>query len=222
MESISKRVKIVITSLVLTTLFGIVLTIFWVQQMQFLLPTPIPADHREVPLGVQPVLSDWEISANTEMSLLHFYSADCPCSRFNLTHFKSLVRQFGDQVKFYVVTQSSDTSIAEDVSEYGVEVIKDTDGTIAKRCGVYATPQAVILDDKGAIVYRGNYNQARFCTDKKSWFAQIVIESHLGLSDVESINRSALVPYGCSLPADRDNLAKGQMNLANKLSKLIN
>jgi len=43
-------------------------------------------------------------------------------------------------------------------------VLVDADGSLAKMVGVYSSPQAVIVDTRGALYYRGNDNLARYCT----------------------------------------------------------
>ena len=48
--------------------------------------------------------------------------------------------------------------------EPGVPVLVDADGSLAKMVGVYSSPQAVIVDTRGALYYRGNDNLARYCT----------------------------------------------------------
>jgi hypothetical protein len=77
----------------------------------------------------------------------------------------------------------------------------DVDGSLAKKVGVYATPQAVILDANRRIVYRGNYNSSRYCSNKKTAFAQMALANVLGESAYPFNETSACTPYGCTIPA---------------------
>jgi len=204
MVSQHQKIKTFIGGVLLLCLFSAALFIFWDQQARFLRPTPKPTDFQEVSLGVKPDLSSYEIQVeNGKLSLLHFFNPDCPCSRFNLDHFKSLVRKYADTVNFVVVLQTKEAN-PEDIAAFSnIKVLVDQDGSIADRCGVYATPQAVVLDKAGKIVYRGNYNQARYCSNRDSWFTELVIKSEMGLGDKPFLPALAFTPYGCNLPSDQ-------------------
>jgi hypothetical protein len=79
-----------------------------------------------------------------------------------------------------------------------VPVLRDT--TLAARCGVYSTPQAVIIDAHENLFYRGNYNRARYCTDEKTSFAKMALEGLLHNDLAQSFSPLALKAYGCQLP----------------------
>ena len=74
------------------------------------------------------------------------------------------------------------------------------DSSLASSCGVYSTPQAVLLDINNTLYYRGNYNKSRYCTDRKSNYAQMAIDSLLAHRGEPVFNQYALKAYGCSLP----------------------
>lgn len=74
------------------------------------------------------------------------------------------------------------------------------DSSIAAVCGVYSTPQAVLLDVGHNLYYRGNYNKSRYCTDPGSNYAEIAIDSLLNNNDNPVFNKYALNAYGCVLP----------------------
>ena len=79
-----------------------------------------------------------------------------------------------------------------------IPVLFDT--SIATLCGVYSTPQAVLINQDKTLYYRGNYNKSRYCTDKKSNYAQMAIDSLLGQKQNPIFNQNALIAYGCTLP----------------------
>ena len=74
------------------------------------------------------------------------------------------------------------------------------DASIATSCGVYSTPQAVLLDTGHKLYYRGNYNISRYCTDEKTSYAKIAIVGLLHDHKKIIFNQLALRAYGCRLP----------------------
>jgi len=134
---------------------------------------------------------------------LHFFNPECPCSRFNVPHFKALVNRYSDQIAFAVVVMRSESHHTEayirDRFDLGsVPIHYDT--TIAQLCGVYSTPQAVLIDSDNRLYYRGNYNKSRYCTDKKTNFAQMAIDSLLDGRMGMITDKAAVLSYGCTIP----------------------
>ena len=180
--------------------------LFWRSEWKYSLPTPLPAHYHEVARGTSVALPK-ELSQRSILSpkgvFLHFFNPDCPCSRFNMPVFRSLVQQYGQQVRFAIVLmtdkQYTDGQIrARFDLPPSVPVLRDT--TLAARCGVYSTPQAVIIDAHENLFYRGNYNRARYCTDEKTGFAKIALEGLLHNDLAQSFSPLALKAYGCQLP----------------------
>lgn len=193
--------KIAVGALVLLILFGGILSVFWYQQLQYLRPTPTPLRYSPVALQTSialPFLA--ENPPGEHPVFLHFYNPDCPCSRFNQDQFRSLVRKYQGQVAFYTIVQSSE---GEPLSEeLGIPVVSDPDGKIADICGVYATPQAVILQADQALYYRGNYNKARYCTTRSTRFAELALQAAIKKQPLPLAIQLAGMPYGCNLPSD--------------------
>jgi len=194
---------IVITWLLL--LFSVIGGLFWYNELVYHLPTPVPKNYK--PIGFGRVIS---LSAplNHDFSkplFLHFFNPDCPCSRFNITNFKSLVKQYGQQVNFVVVVISAKTySVADIQDRFGLNVPVLFDASLAIACGVYSTPQAVLLDTQHKLYYRGNYNSSRYCTDPKTSYAKIAVAGLLNGHARLFFDRQALTAYGCQL-ADNAN-----------------
>jgi hypothetical protein len=72
------------------------------------------------------------------------------------------------------------------------------DAALAASCGVYSTPQAVILSPGKQLFFRGNYNSSRYCTNKKSEYARQALDNLLHNLPVVH-NPSAITAYGCRL-----------------------
>jgi thioredoxin-related protein len=186
--------------------------LYWKEEVAYTLPTPVPQHYQEVPVQTTVVMHDILSETSFDKPLfLHFFSAECACSRFNIDHFQSLVKKYRDSVEIYVVLQAKKEEAQEAIRNFQhryaleVPVIVDEDEKLAKKCGVYSTPQAVMLDTQGRIYYRGNYNQLRFCTVRKSNYAQFALDSLLANAAPPDFGEAATRSYGCALPSHKEN-----------------
>ena len=188
--------------LLLTGIIGI----FWRSEMVYALPTPVPTNYHPVVTGTKiswPSSSAALFSAGRKPLLLHFFNPDCPCSRFNVPHFRELVKQFGQKVGFAVVLMTDKEYSPDDIRRGfdlpgNIPVVRDS--LLAAACGVYSTPQAVVVDTSGQLFYRGNYNRNRYCTDEKSSYARLALESLLHHDLHPIFDPQAIQAYGCKLP----------------------
>ena len=187
---------------ILLMAFSSIGILFWYSEWKYSLPTPVPAQYHAVAVGEH---IDIRAKLNVKKDapvFLHFFNPDCPCSRFNVPHFKELAATYGDKISFAVVVMTKDKDYSEAYirEKFGLTVPVLFDTTLAKDCGVYSTPQAVLLTAGHALYYRGNYNKSRYCADKKSNYAQIAIDDLLTNKQQPVFNNYALTAYGCSLP----------------------
>jgi hypothetical protein len=185
----------------LSILSGIA-ALFWQQELQYTRPTPVPAYYVAVWPG-QRVVVPAPSGTDCKPLLLHFFNPDCPCSRFNLKHVKQLVKSYGKDVVFLAVVPASFADRAEAIRhryELPMPVVADGGEQLARACGVYATPQAALVDADGKLYYRGNYNKSRYCTTPHSNYAQMAIDSLLAGAPAPAFNDLATTAYGCELP----------------------
>jgi len=189
--------------------------VFWKQELQYALPTPVPANFVDVKAGTKVDLAKVITSSGGKPTLLHFFNFDCACSRFNMRDFESMAKQFGNDVNFYVVIQSEDEEDRDRFNKkYDLDIptILDKDGSISDKCGIYATPQGVLLDKEFTIYFKGNYNLARYCTEKETKFAELAIGHLLKNEPLPLALQYALKePFGCSLPSDDVPTVEGSM-----------
>jgi len=189
--------------------------VFWKQELQYALPTPVPANFVDVKAGTKVDLAKVITSSGGKPTLLHFFNFDCACSRFNMRDFESMAKQFGNDVNFYVVIQSEDEEDRDRFNKkYDLDIptILDKDGSISDKCGIYATPQGVLLDKEFTIYFKGNYNLARYCTKKETKFAELAIGHLLKNEPLPLALQYALKePFGCSLPSDDVPTVEGSM-----------
>lgn len=183
--------------------------VLWDQDLRYSLPTPVPEDLEPPILGTH-VLADARVAAllahhRGRPLLVHTFGAECPCSWFNADHVRNLAHDYGDRVDFVGLVVGPDAREALEAfaeQDLGFPAIVDVDDRIAHALGVYATPQAVLLDGKGRLDYRGNYNLSRYCIDPLTEFARIAIDALLAGRAAPQFSAAAAIAYGCSLPTD--------------------
>ena len=192
--------KIIIT-VFLAMISATIAFLFWHQELKYSLPTPVPENYRVVALGSNIQVPEGLVSKNNKPVFLHFFNPDCPCSKFNIPHFKSLVKQYGDQATFAIVVMSKKNYSARQIqNRFDMDIPVLFDPSLAVSYGVYSTPQAVVIDTNQRLYYRGNYNRTRYCTDKKSNYAQQALDSLLSGKGRVDFNQYALKSYGCQVP----------------------
>jgi hypothetical protein len=176
--------------------------IFWYQELRYSLPTPVPVNYHKVNSGTHVSIKTIPgLEKSSKPLFLHFFNPNCPCSRFNITHFKSLVKEYGDKIDFAVVALTNKGYTQKDIQQkFNLELPVVFDSSYAAACGVYSTPQAALIDTDMNLYYRGNYNKSRYCTDKETNYAQIAIDALLAQEKQPNLGRAATVSYGCTLP----------------------
>jgi len=174
--------------------------LFWQNEFKYSLPTPVPKNYHEIAMGSKIELKC--CVTDTRPIFIHFFNPDCPCSRFNIPHVSGLIKKYGDQINFKIVVlnKQKDFTIEEIQKKFDAKIPVYFDENIAKNCGVFSTPQAVLLDGSRKLYYRGNYNKTRYCTNADSNYAQMAIDSLLKQTKSPSFDALALRAYGCSLP----------------------
>lgn len=178
--------------------------IIYLEDVRYSLPTPIPFNYEEVKIHSKIIPPHPFLAVNNKPLHIHFFNPHCPCSRFNMEHFRDLVKKFSDQVDFVIVLQKENQNSLEKFKKMNLDLpfVEDKNGSIALSYGVYSTPQAIILDKEGKLFYRGNYNQSRFCALKSSEYARIALESILREEKLKDLPMYAKIAYGCELPTD--------------------
>ncbi len=207
MDSLSLRIRIIIFGAGALVALAILGRVYWVQEIQYLLPTPVPADLHEVAIG--DTLPSLAAYSDGKPLFIHFYNPDCPCSRFNVKDFEKMVHRYGDQFSFIAFIQAEENdpkSLTKFISKHslGIPVYLDVNGQVAEMLGVYATPQAVILDANNVLYYKGNYNRARFCSSRETAFAEIALNNFIEGKAAPIIPEVAYQAYGCTLPSNEE------------------
>ncbi|WP_422359859.1 hypothetical protein [Reichenbachiella sp.] len=194
-------------ALFLVATFATIGYLFWKQEVQYTLPTPIPKDYSLVYVNQEVHLNNYYNQTVAIPTLYHFFNPECPCSRFNLKHYNSLKRKYSDSIRFIVVIpEFADIDLVKDYFDGDTNVIRDLNRALANELGVYSTPQAAIINRESKLYYRGNYNKARYCTDPGSNFTQMAIDSLLAGASPPAFGLLSTVSYGCGLEDKSENL----------------
>jgi hypothetical protein len=190
-----------------TILFAAEAAVFWAQDWRYNLPTLRPAVLVQAAPGTILALprevNDLRIAAPGKPVLLHFYNPDCPCSKFNLDHVRALARRHDGQALVIAVLQlepGDSRSVEHETQHLGFPAIADLEGKLAAACGVYSTPQAVVIAGDGRLLFRGNYNVSRYCASPATEFARLALEAAVNAQTAPEIPAAATVAYGCPLP----------------------
>lgn len=211
----SHRLRLFLCLSSLVVLLSVAGAAFWYQDWRYALPTSRPRQLTQIALGTRPNLPP-AIAAHltnsampdaTRPILLHFFNPGCPCSRFNLDHVRDLQACYDKRVYFLAVIQGGDpTRLVSEFRALNLDMpfVTDIKGAIAGACGVYSTPQAVLLDRNGKLYYRGNYNTSRYCTSPATEYARIALASLLMGKPPPAFSSQATVAYGCPLPSNRE------------------
>lgn len=195
---------------ILSCIFLAIIGIFWYQELQYLMPTPVPVGYKVVRpeelIQFDTVLLP---QRHKKPKLLHFFNPDCPCSRFNLKHFHALNKDYNDKIDFYVVVDSEEQiEAAKELINSQVTIVVDRDKKLAKTCGVYSTPQAAIIQASNRLYFRGNYNRSRYCTNKDSNFVQMALDSLVAKKEPPIFDQLATNSYGCSIPTAKTSASR--------------
>src|SRR5882762_857915 len=101
----------------LVLLLSAVGALFWYNEWVYHLPTPVPENYKPVSQGSIIKLNSLLEADHTKPLFLHFFNPDCPCSRFNIANFKSLVKRYGHQVKFVIVVMNNNLYSAKQIRD---------------------------------------------------------------------------------------------------------
>ncbi|WP_020533258.1 TlpA family protein disulfide reductase [Flexithrix dorotheae] len=198
--------KYVVVIAILISISFCIVFLFWNQELQYSRPTPVPQNHIDIPVLSKVNFEGKFDDQSGKVKLLHFFNPSCPCSRFNTKHVSYLMDTYKEDVNFTVVVPfGSDEEAVKEFFGNSIEILIDNEEKeLAKSCGVYSTPQAVILDQKNTLYYRGNYNKSRYCTLPQSNYAEIAINQLLNGLPPSNFENWATQAYGCQYSKKND------------------
>ncbi|MBT31574.1 MAG: AhpC/TSA family protein [Thalassobius sp.] len=201
-----KRILVV---LILITTSSSIAFLFWNQELQYKQPTPVPNGYTQVPvssiINLDENLGGTLDNKTGKIAFLHFFNPLCPCSRFNTKHVNYLIDTYQENTEFIVVVpHGTKEEEVEEFFETSISVIyDDKEGSLAKACGVYSTPQAVIIDQDSKLYFRGNYNKSRYCTLPQTNYAEIALNNLIDGKPSSDFGNLASTAYGCQYNGEK-------------------
>ena len=176
-------------------------------------PTPKPTDYQEVALGVEISLDDTVFRLDQAV-FLHFTNPACRCSDAIRDHLRPLVKNYSARIQFGIVIESEapvegEAERAQWEAALGdlksrVRFLQDRDGRLARRVGVFSTPQAAIVSEQRRLFFRGGYSEGRYSSQSRGpKYAKIALDAFLTdpRSDGQSLKSGH--PIGCVIPSYR-------------------
>lgn len=168
-------------------------------------PARRPDGFRPIPLGTRVDRAEFGLPGPGEsgLTLLHFSQDRCMCSRFDEGHVRALFLRWSPRVRFVAVLPIGPGRDGRDLflrNHPDFALCRDPEGRLARAVGVYSTPMAVILGADGEILWRGNYNTARYREAPATQFARQALEA-LAEGKGGAALAAVPAPYGCELPA---------------------
>lgn len=106
------------------------------------------------------------LHAQKSLNVYVFIAEECPISIYMANPLKEVVKSYGDEANFYLVfpTKKSNQKTAEQfIVEYGLDEFKillDKDQSITKNLNGSITPEVVVNNTDGDLLYQGRINNA--------------------------------------------------------------
>lgn len=200
-----KKITFVI---VLIVVLGAILTIFWYEQYQYYRSVGIPVGASEVNL-LDTIYFRNEFIANSNKDMfIHFFDVACKFSKINIEHIRLFTAKYENEFDFFVVIMGdhNQTYIDKFKGEFEVPdfvvLISDKECRIAKKSGVFSTPQAIIVNVDKTLYFRGNYNsETGLCTPANigSSSPAVAIRYKINNAPAPKFPPYMILPWGCEL-----------------------
>lgn len=111
-------------------------------------------------------------TAQKQWNVYVFLAEECPVSVYMAKPLNTIATKYADDVSFHAVfplKNSSYTTAQRFKNDYQLnsfEILVDHDQKLALKLGASITPEAIITDENGQVVYRGRINSAYYAPGK--------------------------------------------------------
>ena len=93
-----------------TFLIAAISYLFWQNEFKYSLPTPVPQNYNDIAMGSK---IDLKCCITDQRPVfIHFFNPECPCSRFNVPHVSSLIKEYGDRINFKIVVLNKEKTFS--------------------------------------------------------------------------------------------------------------
>lgn len=131
-----------------------------------------------------------------------FLSAECPVAQRYAMRLKRMHAEFADRDVTLIGVYSNENDSVDDVkayiarAEYKFPIVKDTDGSLARRLGATMTPQAHLIDSLGVLRYRGSIDDNRYETRIKHHYLK---DALVAILDEKLVSVKETAAFGCTI-----------------------
>jgi len=95
-----------------------------------------------------------------------FVAEECPISIYMAKPLRTAMEKYGEEVTFHAVfpkrnsTEKTAQRFLEAYNLKGMDTLLDPEQSFAKKTGATITPEAIVTDEEGTILYRGRISDA--------------------------------------------------------------
>lgn len=138
--------------------------------------------------------------ARYQVTVVVFVSTICPVSNAYVDRLKALISQTKGRPVQWLFANANDNESASDTARYAADiklpVLVDRYGQMADRFGAVMTPESVVLNREGEVVYKGAIDDAQNPARVKIQALRDAIEAVLNGRPVPNRNLRA---FGCAI-----------------------
>lgn len=166
--------------------------------------------------------------ANARAAVLAFVGTECPLSRAYLPTLGQLYDAYASRgIAFFAVysnAQDAQSSIAAHASKYDLRfpAVKDVHNELADAVAASTTPEAVVVDPRGEVLYRGliddQYGVAYHNTQAHEWYLAAALDDVVAGRPVA---RASTRPQGCSISRERSAPATGDVTYVRDVAPIL-
>lgn len=123
-------------------------------------------------IGILLLLLQAGIRAQPRLHAYVFIAEECPICNYMGKPLSEIAKKYSDQVSFHAVFPVKNSNyktsqlFKQQYDLLSFETLLDKNQEIAKKLGATVTPEVVVTDDEGTILYRGRINSAYYAPGK--------------------------------------------------------
>lgn len=123
-------------------------------------------------IGILLLLSSLSIQAQANLHAYVFIAEECPICNYMGKPLNEIAKKYGDKVNFHAVFPVRNSNyktsqlFKQQYDLLSFETLLDKDHQLAKKLGATVTPEVVVTNDQGEVLYRGRINSAYYAPGK--------------------------------------------------------
>ena len=166
--------------------------------------------------------------ASARAAVLVFVGTECPLTRAYLPTLGQLYDAYASQgIAFFAVysnVQDGESSIAAHASKYGLRfpAVKDVHNELADALGASTTPETLVVDPRGEVLYRGlvddQYGVAYHNVRARHFYLATALDAVIAGQPVAVASTR---PQGCSIARERSAPTTGEVTYVRDVAPIL-